>query len=56
MEVNPLTKGELKWSQYKKVPVLKLGNEQLNDSTFIISKLAEKIDQWKDKQHGKASW
>eukprot|EP00897_Mesotaenium_endlicherianum_P005322 jgi/Mesen1/4818/ME000243S04000 len=33
VEVNPLGKKELKWSQYKKVPVIVVDNEQLNDST-----------------------
>lgn len=56
VEVNPLTKGELKWSQYKKVPVITLGDEQLNDSSFIITKLAEKIDEWKSEQQTKTSW
>jgi hypothetical protein len=44
VEVNPLTKGELKWSQYKKVPVVVLDGEQLNDSSAIISRLAAEIE------------
>lgn len=33
VEVNPMSKSELKWSEYKKVPVLLVDGEQLNDST-----------------------
>jgi microsomal prostaglandin-E synthase 2 len=33
VEVNPLGKKEIKWSEYKKVPVLVVDGEQLNDST-----------------------
>nr|CAG4646369.1 EOG090X08KD [Macrothrix elegans] len=44
VEVNPITKSQLKWSNYKKVPVLVVkgndGYQQLNDSTAIISILA----------------
>lgn len=44
VEVNPLTKSELKWSQYKKVPVIVLDdNEQVNDSSAIISRLAAEL-------------
>lgn len=44
VEVNPLTKAELKWSEYKKVPVVLLdGREQLNDSSAIISRLAAEV-------------
>ncbi|KAL4857532.1 Prostaglandin E synthase 2 [Chlorella vulgaris] len=44
VEVNPLTKGEIKWSQYKKVPVIVVDGEQVNDSSAIISRLAAEID------------
>lgn len=44
VEVNPLTKSELKWSEYKKVPVVVLDEkEQVNDSSLIISRLASEI-------------
>ena len=33
VEVNPMGKKELKWSDYKKVPVLVVDGEQMNDST-----------------------
>ena len=40
MEVNPLLKTELKWSEYRKVPVALVDGEQLNDSSEIITRLA----------------
>jgi microsomal prostaglandin-E synthase 2 len=44
IEVNPLTKAELKWSDYRKVPVILLDDkEQVNDSTAIISRLAAEL-------------
>lgn len=43
VEVNPMGKKELKWSEYKKVPVLMVDGQQLNDSTAIISTLNERI-------------
>lgn len=39
VEVNPLTKSELKWSAYRKVPVATLDGEQYNDSNVIIGVL-----------------
>lgn len=49
VEVNPLTKSELKWSQYKKVPVIVLDdNEQVNDSSAIISRLAAELAAQKE--------
>lgn len=40
VEVDPLGKSELKWSEYKKVPVVLLdGSAQLNNSSSIISQL-----------------
>ena len=44
MEVNPLTKAELKWSDYKKVPVVLLDGEQINDSSAIISRLEAELE------------
>ncbi|XP_061343649.1 uncharacterized protein LOC133289674 [Gastrolobium bilobum] len=43
VEVNPLSKKEIKWSEYKKVPILMVDGEQLNDSSAIIDKLGQKI-------------
>uniref|UniRef100_A0A7S0X380 Prostaglandin E synthase 2 n=1 Tax=Mantoniella antarctica TaxID=81844 RepID=A0A7S0X380_9CHLO len=43
VEVNPLTKSEIKFSEYKKVPVLVIDGEQLNDSSHIIATLNEKM-------------
>lgn len=44
VEVNPLTKAELKWSDYKKVPVILIdGKQQFNDSSAIISRLEADI-------------
>lgn len=33
VEVNPLTRKEIKWSEYKKVPILQVDGETLVDST-----------------------
>ncbi|KAL8514769.1 hypothetical protein ACS0TY_013739 [Phlomoides rotata] len=44
VEVNPLSKKELKWSEYKKVPIVVVDGEQLVDSSEIINKLKEKIN------------
>ncbi|KAK4779170.1 hypothetical protein SAY86_006698 [Trapa natans] len=45
VEVNPLSKKEIKWSDYKKVPILVVDGEQLVDSSVIIDKMGEKILQ-----------
>ncbi|XP_013870069.1 prostaglandin E synthase 2 [Austrofundulus limnaeus] len=38
VEVNPVMRQEIKWSSYRKVPILMVGGElQLNDSSVIIS-------------------
>lgn len=61
IEVNPLTKSELKWSkEYRKVPVVKLDDEVVVDSSAIISRLAAEIEA-KGKpavqpQAAKSSW
>ena len=40
VEVHPLFRAELKWSAYKKVPVLLLPNgDQVNDSSAIVDEL-----------------
>ncbi|KAM0853512.1 hypothetical protein ACQ4PT_051011 [Festuca glaucescens] len=43
VEVNPLSKKEIKWSEYKKVPILTVDGENLVDSSGIINKLQRKI-------------
>ncbi|XP_062021620.1 uncharacterized protein LOC133738176 [Rosa rugosa] len=44
MEVNPMSKKEIKWSDYKKVPILKVDDEQMVDSSDIIDKLFQRIN------------
>jgi microsomal prostaglandin-E synthase 2 len=43
VEVNPMNKKEIKWSDYKKVPILVVDGEQMVDSSDIISKLFQRI-------------
>ncbi|XP_065850637.1 uncharacterized protein [Euphorbia lathyris] len=43
VEVNPISKKEIKWSEYKKVPILTVDGEHLVDSSDIINKLSSKI-------------
>ena len=43
VEVSPLTKEQLKWSDYRKVPVALLDGEQVVDSTAIITRLAAEL-------------
>ncbi|XVE63968.1 hypothetical protein DITRI_Ditri07aG0063200 [Diplodiscus trichospermus] len=43
VEVNPLSKKEIKWSDYKKVPILMVDGQQLVDSSAIIDQLDRKI-------------
>ncbi|KAA8528767.1 hypothetical protein F0562_036122 [Nyssa sinensis] len=43
VEVNPISKKEIKWSDYKKVPILVVDGEQMVDSSVIIDKLFQKI-------------
>ena len=35
VEVNPINKKEIKWSDYKKVPILKVDGEQMVDSSGL---------------------
>ena len=44
VEVNPLTKGQLKWTEYKKVPVAVIDGDVITDSTAIVSQLAAELD------------
>ncbi|XXG40363.1 hypothetical protein AAC387_Pa01g1099 [Persea americana] len=43
VEVNPLSKKEIKWSEYKKVPILTVDGDPLVDSSDIIEKLSYRI-------------
>ncbi|KAG6618176.1 prostaglandin E synthase 2-like [Carya illinoinensis] len=43
VEVNPISKKEIKWSDYKKVPILMVDGEPLTDSSDIIDKLGHRI-------------
>lgn len=43
VEVNPINKKEIKWSEYKKVPILMVDGEQLVDSSAIIDQLDHKL-------------
>ncbi|KAL8110249.1 uncharacterized protein LOC141671763 [Apium graveolens] len=47
VEVNPLSKKEIKWSDYKKVPILMVDGQQMNDSSAIIDKLDSMINSEK---------
>ena len=44
VEVNPLTKKELKGTGMKKVPVVLLDGELMADSSAIISRLAAEVE------------
>ncbi|KAI5655954.1 hypothetical protein M9H77_24747 [Catharanthus roseus] len=43
VEVNPISKKEIKWSEYKKVPILMVDGEQMVDSSDIIDRLYQRI-------------
>ncbi|KAL2636827.1 hypothetical protein AAZV13_06G020350 [Glycine max] len=43
VEVNPINKKEIKWSDYKKVPILTVDGQQMVDSSDIIDKLIKRI-------------
>ncbi|KAJ0969922.1 hypothetical protein J5N97_022799 [Dioscorea zingiberensis] len=43
VEVNPFGKKEIKWSEYKKVPILVVDGEQLVDSSAIVDNLSRMI-------------
>ena len=44
VEVGPLYKKELKWSEHKKVPVAVLDGDVVQDSSLIISRLAAEVE------------
>ncbi len=59
VEVNPLTKKELKWGAHRKVPVAMLDEEVLLDSSVIVSRLAAEAEAAKAQQAQqptKGSW
>ncbi|KAI4339942.1 hypothetical protein MLD38_024825 [Melastoma candidum] len=44
VEVNPINKKEIKWSDYRKVPIVTFeGGKQMNDSSAIIDELFQKL-------------
>lgn len=44
VEVNPLTKSEMKFStEWKKVPILMIDDEQLNDSSAIMREIEKRV-------------
>ncbi|KAJ8439810.1 hypothetical protein Cgig2_029070 [Carnegiea gigantea] len=43
VEVNPISKNEIKWSDYKKVPILTVDGEQLVNSSDIIDTLFKRM-------------
>lgn len=53
VEVSPLTKKQLKWSNYRKVPVALLDGELVADSTAIITRLAAEVAEQKQQQAAK---
>ena len=44
VEVSPLTKKQIKWADYKKVPVVVMDGEAYGDSTAIITRLAAELE------------
>jgi hypothetical protein len=56
VEVNPLTKTQLKWSEYKKVPVVMLDENVINDSSIILSQLAVEFEDPTPKPAAKTGW
>ncbi|KAL8240080.1 hypothetical protein R6Q59_013435 [Mikania micrantha] len=43
VEVNPINKKEIKWSDYKKVPILMVDGEQMVNSSDIIDKIFQRM-------------
>ena len=50
VEVSPITKTELKWSDYRKVPLVLLDEEPVGDSSAVITRLAAELEQQKQQQ------
>ncbi|GAB4839192.1 hypothetical protein Ancab_028718 [Ancistrocladus abbreviatus] len=47
VEVNPISKKEIKWSDYKKVPILKVDGDQMVNSSDIIIDLFKRMNPGK---------
>lgn len=43
VEVNPISKKEIKWSDYKKVPILVVDGQEMVDSSVIIDQLSRRL-------------
>lgn len=43
VEVSPLTKKQIKWADYKKVPVVVMDGEAYGDSSAVITRLAAEL-------------
>ncbi|XP_066346796.1 uncharacterized protein [Miscanthus floridulus] len=56
VEVNPLSKKEIKWSDYKKVPILTVDGEELVDSSDIINILQRRINPDELTNDEEAKW
>jgi microsomal prostaglandin-E synthase 2 len=60
VEVDPLRKKEIRWSKYRKVPILTIDGEQINDSSVIIDRLYNEVQELKKKEAAqsgkKSSW
>jgi hypothetical protein len=50
VEVNPIFKSQLKWSTYKKVPVVLMDGQPMTDSSAIISHLAAAVSEQKQEE------
>ncbi|KAL8130686.1 hypothetical protein V2J09_019841 [Rumex salicifolius] len=55
VEVNPISKKEIKWSDYKKVPIVTVDGDQLVNSSDIIEKLYKQMNQDKSSELTKGS-
>lgn len=43
VEVNPLSKKEIKWSEYKKVPILTVDGDPLVDSSGFFNRIQDMV-------------
>ncbi|KAL4576644.1 hypothetical protein LXL04_012741 [Taraxacum kok-saghyz] len=55
VEVNPWSKNEIKWSEYKKVPILTVDGEPLVDSSAIINQMGNRIIPGRSSSTGKTN-
>ncbi|KAG6499994.1 hypothetical protein ZIOFF_039808 [Zingiber officinale] len=56
VEVNPLSKKEIEWSDYKKVPILVVNGEQLINSSDIVRNLDARLHPEKVTDDEEAKW